>query len=373
MSTGNPTQEFTTQLMVDNIVHELNIFDTLEDILTLKKEWLNLENECDDAFSCYQGFSWCFEYYKNYANDLNNRHSPMPQVITVHRNNCLIMVWPLMKIQTRTGLTLLTTATDPLCQFSNILYDKKHFTEDVGKTVLEHLKKTAACDAISLNNVPSQSILTTAIGEQGIKENSKQQTALLVVKDQNVLNDLESARKKLETYGKVSYTLHEAGSEHFNSLMKKLLELKTQALKSSGAKPGLLDEQATSTMFANLNSTDFFGACLHVLSIDEKPVSIEFGIHSNGKYHSYLDATEMDWAKQEPCRLLLAFIVAWAEKEKINQIDFGLDAPHYKKTLSSEGQILQSCNIPLTASGYLYSKLWKANIRPLLKSLLRSD
>jgi len=132
--------------------------------LNAEKEWLSLETECTEDFTYFQNYNWCIEYYKQFADDLTNKHCPIPQVFVLRRDKKPIMIWPLMRIQSRVGLKILATATEPLGQYANLLFDQTQFDEIIGKRALDLIIKHSKSDLVSLNNYPENSMIDKIIG-----------------------------------------------------------------------------------------------------------------------------------------------------------------------------------------------------------------
>ena len=157
----------------------LECYDNLDSIKTLETDWRRLETSCQEDFTFYQTYNWCVEYYKRFANDLSDKHCPIPQVFVLRSGQFGIMIWPMMLIQSRTGLKILTTATEPLGQYCNLLLDGSVFDETIGHEVLNLILKHTSADSVSFNNYPEGCLIDKIIGEQGIREKSNLESSVL--------------------------------------------------------------------------------------------------------------------------------------------------------------------------------------------------
>jgi len=166
-------------LEVDGSVFTLECYESVSTIYSLEKEWLSLETECTEDFTYFQNYNWCIEYYKQFADDLTNKHCPIPQVFVLRRDKKPIMIWPLMRIQSRVGLKILATATEPLGQYANLLFDQTQFDEIIGKRALDLIIKHSKSDLVSLNNYPENSMIDKIIGTIGIKDKSNFESSIL--------------------------------------------------------------------------------------------------------------------------------------------------------------------------------------------------
>jgi CelD/BcsL family acetyltransferase involved in cellulose biosynthesis len=240
----------------------------LNSINLLQSEWQFLETACPEDFTYYQSFNWCFEYYKQFADDLTDKHCPIPQVFVLRKNNTPAMIWPMMQIQSRTGLKILTSATEPLGQYCNLLFDASNFNEKIGQAVLQAILKNSNSDSVSFNNYPEDCLIEKIIGEQGIRENSNLKSAILDMGqyesweayNQTLSKGQRKERRrnknKLEAQGNLAYEIHRAGSEEYKSLVHSALKMKTQWLVETGRKPGILADECTEDMLCNLKAAN---------------------------------------------------------------------------------------------------------------------
>ncbi len=372
-----------SHLSVDGHAFTLECYDNLNAITSLQTEWQLLESVCLEDFTYYQSFNWCFEYYKQFADDLTDKHCPIPQVFVLRKNNTPVMIWPMMRIQSRTGLKILTSATEPLGQYCNLLFDASSFNEKVGQVVLQVIIENSKSDSISFNNYPVGCLIEKIIGEQGIREKSDLKSAILDMSqyesweayNQTLSKGQRKERRrnknKLETQGTLSYEVYEAGSEEYKSLVTSALRMKTQWLVETGRKQGILADECTNAMFCNpkaVNTGGLNGPLTHALYLDKKPIAIEVCMVHANRYYSYLGAIDWDWKEFGLGKMQMAAAQEWAMNQGIKNFDLSHDPSEYKSSWTNTTHKVISCNIPITYKGYVYSKFWKTYLRPKIKS-----
>lgn len=377
-------------LSVDDMTFELTCYETIVSIQKLEDEWKKLHEICKENFTFFQGFDWCLQYYKQFADDLTDKDCPIPQVFVLRHKDEPIMIWPLMRIHSRIGIKILTTATDPLGQYCNLLCSPSKFNTQIGIKTLKEIMANSKSDTLSLYNVPKDCMVDSIIANKGIKENSQLESSIL---DFEPYEDWDSYTKtlskaqrknrkrsktKLESVGVLDYKIHKAGSDEFKNNVKLALEMKTKWLTETGRKPGLLAEQRTLQMFTDLeagftestlNSEAENSAFIHVLYLDEKPIAIEIGMIKSSHYYSYLGA--IDWAYKDyaPGKVQMEMAQQWAMEKGIQFFDLLHDPSEYKNSWSNKKHPVMNKNIPMSVKGYAYNILWKTYMRPKIKSL----
>lgn len=373
-----------SSLEVDGRMFNLECYETLETIKTIEEDWLALETSCKEDFTYFQNFNWCIEYYKQFADDLTNKHCPIPQVFVLRNNDTPVMIWPLMRIQSRTKLKILTTATEPLGQYANLLFNETYFDVKLGKQVLELIIQHSKSDSVSFNNYPEDSMIDKIIGSKGIKENSNLESSIL---DLSQYHDWEayfqtlskSQRKsrrrdknKLTQLGEISYDVIKAGTDEYKSLVENALDMKKQWLLETGRTPGLLDDKCTRAMLQNLTASSQKqkpSPIAHALKLNGTPIALELGMIKGDRYYSYLGAIDWNYKDFSPGKVQIEMSQEWSMKQDIKYYDLLHDPSDYKTSWSNLTHKVISRNIPITYKGYIYSQLWKTYIRPKLKSV----
>ena len=373
-----------SNLEIEGRVLVLECYDTVEAICTLEDKWLALEATCTEDFTYFQTYNWCIEYYKQFADDINDKHCPIPQVFVLRDGGKPLMIWPLMRIQSRTGLKILTTATEPLGQYANLIFDHSQFDERHGTLVLNLIIEHSKSDSVSFNNYPEKSMLDKIVATRGIKENSNLESSILDLSQYNNWDSYfqtlsktqrKSRRRdknKLTQQGNISYEVIEAGVAQYKTLVEHALDMKKQWLLETGRKPGLLDDKSTRSMLQNLNPSNTIknsGPIVHALKLNGMPVAIELGMIRDNRYYSYLGA--IDWAYKDfsPGKVQMEMSQEWIMNKGIHYFDLLHDPSDYKTSWRNHTHKVISRNIPVTYKGYIYSQLWKTYIRPKLKSV----
>ena len=359
----------------------LECLETVQTICAFEEEWLELEAACKEDFTYFQNYNWCIEYYKQFADDITNKHCPIPQVFVLKQDDKPIMIWPLMRIQSRTGLKILTTATEPLGQYSNLLFDRAKFDASLGKLVLDFIIKHSKSDSLSFNNYPENSIVDKIIGTKGIKENSNLESSILDLKRyenwDSYFQTLSKAQRKsrrrdknkLMAQGDITYDVIKPSADGFEHLVERALDMKKQWLLETGRTSGLLDEKCTREMFKSLKSSSTSGPVVHALKLNGNPIAIELGMIKADRYYSYLGAIDWHYKDLSPGKVQIEMSQEWSMSRGMKYFDLLHDPSDYKTSWSNLKHKVISRNIPVTYKGFIYSQLWKTHIRPKIKKI----
>ncbi len=380
----HPKTRKVSSFSIEGQAYELECLENIPAIAEMEEIWNTLEKKCQEDFSFFQNYNWCYEYYKQFADDLTDKDCPVPQVFVLKQDNNPIMIWPMMLLQSRIGLKILSSASEPLGQYCNLLFNPSKFNLQVGKATLKALKQSNNADTISFNFYPKDSMLEAILSNQGIKENSNFVSSILDITRFKNWDDYYSTltksqrknrkrnKRKLETEGNIKYEVYEAGSKEYVNLIETALRMKIAWLEETGRSTGILGDKCTLKMFKNLKQTKAnqkIGALVHALYLNNKPIAIEMGMIKSRHYYSYLGA--IDWGLRHlgPGKIQMEMAFKWAFDNRIEKFDLFHDPSPYKDSWINCKHPVFSTNIPLTYKGRAYVLLWKTHLRPKLKSI----
>lgn len=360
---------------------ELQCLETLEALDAFEEEWNTLAALHSEGSSCFQTFRWCREYHQQFSKDMTNRHSPLPQIFVLREETRPIMIWPLMKINSRTGLKLLTCSTEPIGKYTAVLHDASSFDETIGQSVLDAIISHANVDCVSINHYPHESTVDKIIGENGYREKSQAKSFRFDLETYTDWNDFQAtnlaSQPKEISHQHMVYDQH---SDEFRSLVDWVISNKINMLKAKGESPGILSEQGFRQMMQSLSlkpvkeancETKTLQIIIHCLYSGTELVRAEIGILHQGCYVSYLSACNHDFQDESCENALLECIQKWAFEHSLKAIDFMYEVNELQKSQSNQSMSLKSTNLPVTLKGKIYAIAWKTYLRPTIKSLLK--
>ena len=162
--------------------YRLDCLTSIEQMGLISNEWKQLERLANQQFIYFQSFDWCYNWCNSFANDEDKNTNPEIKIYTLRKNDELILIWPMMVVNSGSGIKSLTFLTEPLGQYSNIIFNPDQFTLEIGKKVWEFIKKNNAVDVINLDMYPAASLLKQILQNKGFVEKSKKYSSSLNMK-----------------------------------------------------------------------------------------------------------------------------------------------------------------------------------------------
>ncbi|MEM9277647.1 MAG: GNAT family N-acetyltransferase [Pseudomonadota bacterium] len=366
--------------------YELRNYSGIAQISALQKDWRALESVSSEGFDYFQTFDWCHGWCKEFTQqDENNSSSSIPSVYALFANNKAVMIWPLMKVRSRNGLSFLETLSMPLGQYSNLLFEKDFVDAGLARQVWETIKGSSGVDAVSLTNYPANCFMAEVLKDEGVEEIVEQVSSILdfsgIESWESYFASLSKSQrkernrklKKLEAMGSLTFEVHFHDGEMFSELVKTAVDMKREWLRVTSRHSQALFEQESKKFLSALTlldaeSSSGEGPVVQSLNLDGAPIAIELGMLRNRHYYSYLGAINLDWADYSPGKVQIEMSQKWALENGVEKFDFLSDPSDYKKSWSNLWVPVKTRYFSVTARGWLYCSLWKAQLRPLLRN-----
>ena len=370
--------------------YSLHCLTGVGEIQAIREAWKRLEQTNPDPFSYFQSFDWCFQWcLSKLEQDRTDRQTTLCVYVLSHQDS-IVMIWPMMEIKTRIGARILTFLTDPLSQYSNILADHKHVSNEMARKVWNLICKHTNTDAVSIDRYPSESLLEAALHNTGFEEKSYNEASFLDLTEFKTWDDHHASlsrnqrkqrnrrKSKLSKQGELSYEVSYGGSERYIEHLSKALEMKQDWLKNTGRSSSVLAQSDTMNFLASLSGNESGpsgfpeGAVSQALCIDGVPIAIEIGMVMQRHYYSYLGAFDWAWKDYSPGKVQIEEAQKWAKSVGLEKFDFLGDPADYKEQWTGSAHRMRSRSLPKTALGFLYCSVWKSRLRPQLKSVYKN-
>ncbi len=91
----------------------LRCFESLPEISELEAGWQELEEHSCDGFDYFQTFDWCYGWCRSFLSEDNADGMDKPQVYVLSCDERLVLIWPLLKTRSRSGLYFLDEVDAP--------------------------------------------------------------------------------------------------------------------------------------------------------------------------------------------------------------------------------------------------------------------
>ena len=365
----------------------LNCLTSIEQMWLISNEWKHLERLASQQFIYFQSFDWCYNWCNSFANNEDRKKNLEIKIYTLRKNDELILIWPMMIVNSGSGIKSLTFLTEPLGQYSNIIFNPDQLTLEIGEKVWEFIKGNNSVDVINLDMYPASSLLKQILQNKGFIEKSKKYSSSLNMKIIGTWEEYTASlskkrrkqrrqnRNKLVNSGELEYETFYGGEEDYCNFVALALKWKVDWLYKTGRRETALSNQKTTELLSILKGTPATdqsppdGAVLGVLKFNGAPIAIEIGMCLNSRYYSYIGAFDWESRNMSPGKVQMENTQMWAKDAGILSFDYLGDPADYKAAWTNTTDELESKTFPLTMRGLFYSIFWKAYVRPLARKI----
>jgi len=356
----------------------------------IKDEWKHLERTCAEPYTYFQSFDWCYGWCREKENSAASGDELEIRIYTVRREGELAFVMPMMVQKSGPGIKCLTFLTEPLGQYGNVICNRKLLPVTVGNKFWNWLEKNASVDVINLNKHHADSFLADIVGDAGFVENSQKHASVLDLDAFDTWQDYQNSlsaktikkrnrlQRKLENRGQLSFDVHIGGSDEYRENVEQALEFKQVWLRKTGRRAAVLSQDFSKNFLIELpctpqtDKTPPQGAVVCVLKLDGKAIGVEIGMCLNGHYYCYLGSFDWGLKNLSPGKVQMEMSQEWAKSVGVSKFDFLGDPADYMSEWVNNEHLLQSRSISLGVRGYIYSALWKAKVRPAIRSVFNN-
>ena len=384
---GNPVSSAIPVATLVDDGRQLSLYchDKLTEITALKHEWVALEAKSRDGFDYFQTYDWCVGWCNKFISGDKSETAPNPRVYVLRIDDQVAMIWPLMKVQARSGLAFLESLTEPLGQYANVLYDRELVDFGTGRWVWKNIKACCGVDAVSLNHYPENSFVADVIGNEGVDETIQYVSSIfdfsMIDRWEDYIASLNKNQRKqrgrrvrkLEALGDLRFEVYFKESDEFRELVEQAIEMKRLWLIETNRHSQTLFEDTSKSFLSNLGGDSTVqsgeGPVVQVMKLDGKPIAIEIGMLRNRHYYSYLGAIDMEYASYSPGKVQMEMSQKWAYDYGIRMFDFLSDPSDYKKSWTNMQVAMFTRYFPVTHRGRIYCMVWKAQLKPFLRNL----
>ena len=276
--------------------------------------------------------------------------------------------------------------SEPLGQYSNVLFDPDYVDVSVGARVWSEIKASTDADAVALSHYPATGFLADVIGEEGLAESTKYVSSILDFSEISSWEEYSASlsksqrkernrkAKKLKAQGDLTFEVHFYASEQFSDIVQTAIRLKRKWLRETNRHSQALFEEESLQFLSSLGTylpqfEPDEGPVAQVLRLDGVPIAIELGMLKNRHYYSYLGAIDLNWSSFSPGKVQIEMSQKWALEFGIEKFDFLSDPSEYKKSWTNSLVAMNTRFLPISAQGYFYCSLWKAQLKPVLRTI----
>lgn len=339
------------------------------DIAPVAASWRDLETRAGGTQ--FQSYAWCGAWAE--ANAAAGCRI-VPRIVTVWRNDRLVLLWPL--VRRRLGpFRILQTFGEPASQYSDALIERGPEQARWLALAWTQIRALRGIDAIVLKGVRSDAAIAALAGEwngafltrqmaapyAGLQEDGSLGTVHR--RSGRTRNAIKRHLRNLGEHGPVSFT-RLADPEARVAAIDQALRLKHDWLARTAQVSAGYDHPANRAFLRKLAAQPDFMVLR--LGVGAETAAIEAGSVRDGFYWSMVQSYDVRYAAHGPGRLLFQHILANPSEFGIAMLDFLAPAYPHKQEWADGEVAVRDYVIPMRPTGWLVL-LYRRDLRPRLK------
>ncbi len=354
-------------------------------LITSRAGFNALENEWNDLFwragrgsQVFQTFNWSWHWCNHYLDAAAD--GPSLAVLTGRRNGRLTMVWPLIA-ERAAGLSQLSWLGDPVGQYGDVLVEAEAapLLGDAWAFLVRELKP----DLVRLRKVRDDAAIAPLLGDLNAFPAERLQAPYLDLSSAPDFATFErrysprSRRnrrrlgRRLQELGPMAFERCRDG-KHARELAVEAIELKREWLKERGLVSPALTDPRFASFFADvaLGASRPVGCEVTALTCGGEAAAIEITLRCLDRILMHVIVFNMKYEKAGAGVLLLERTIAQAFGSDARFFDLLSPGDGYKLAWADAVMGVTDWVIPLSASGWVFARLYLGLARPALKAAL---
>ncbi len=339
------------------------------DVAALASDWRDLETRAGGTQ--FQSHAWCGAWAE--ANAVAGRRVD-PCIVTVWRNDRLVLLWPLAR-EWHGPFRVLQTFADPASQYSDALVERGPDRDRWVALAWAHIRTLRGIDAIILKCVRSDAAIAALAGARNEAFLTRQMAAPYAsLQDDGSLgtvgrrsgrtrNAIKRHLRNLGEHGPVSFT-RLTDPESRVTAMDQALRFKHDWLTRTAQVSAGYDHPANQAFLRSLAAQPDF--LVLRLGVGAETAAIEAGTVRGGYYWSLVQSYDVRYAAHGPGRMLFQHILAHPAEFGVAVLDFLAPAYPHKQEWADGEVVVRDYVIPMRATGRLVL-LYRRDLRPRLK------
>jgi CelD/BcsL family acetyltransferase involved in cellulose biosynthesis len=356
----------------------LSIVSSLEQLRSLRQDWLNLEQANQIETTVFSSYDWCLTWTETYAGTARLR-TPDLHLVAGYDNDRLVFLFPLMAARFA-GLKILTWLTDPFGQYGDILCEKGQNAKVWINAAASFISRLKDIDLVYLRHIREDSIIAREAGELFTDAQVPEEAPYLDFTQFKSEEDYDARytsvqrkrrkkiRKALEKFGPVNFSTIAAGTEA-DAAMQFALTEKNAWLAERGRMNRVLNcPHHLQFLKALSRKSGNFQLVLSELKAGDKAVSWEIGFRHGKTHFGYITSHLNNLTDLSPGRLHMDLSQRMCLADGMGKFDLMVPSDIHKESWSSAKAMTNDVFLPVSIRGRIVGHLYLRTIRPLLRS-----
>lgn len=354
----------------------LGVVTSVPQVLQLEREWDELYADCHETATVFQSHAWMRQCLLSFG-EVNK-----PCVLTARsREGRLVAVAPLM-IERSLGIPTLRWFGGSLAIYGDVLALP---SVDVGAWLAHAFRELGArrlASCLHLENVRADALVAPFLREGGVVVGRQaapildfERTVSFADWQQGLPNGKRRSRKRrlrnLEASGAVSFEFSKGGPWARHRIGE-LFELKRAWAQSRSVLSRTIGDDAFQALVTELVTGRASEQCrISTLFVDEKPIAIELGFVTGGRYLSYLGAYDRAYQEFSPGTLQIERTLEACFAEGMVSFDLLPPDDAYKAEWANMSVPVVAYALPLSSLGVLQQEIVRLDLVGLAKAGIR--
>jgi CelD/BcsL family acetyltransferase involved in cellulose biosynthesis len=355
--------------------------ESLEAMQAIADHWRGLERRSTAPFVWFQTFDWCQNWVLSHAGPRCR-----PLVFLLWDSGRLAGVWPLMRVQTAIGVTVLRNLGDPHTQYAGMLTESGGLTAAQAQALRTAFMATEGTDTALIGLLPEASPLNAVLPRRTAMAELRNEAAyldlaafgnaeaFLASRSKGQRRSRRRAMSHLSDRGPVELKVLRPGDPDFAPLLHRCIKFKNVWLTQTGRISAGLEYTEHAQFLAGLPRAPVGpdGPYLFAMMAGHSPVAIEIGFLRQGHYYSYIGGFDWSLRNLSPGKMQMEMTVCWLIANGVRSYDLLANPSGYKQDWSNRTLALVGHVVDFTPRGAAYSALWLRRLRPAIKRMFEA-
>jgi CelD/BcsL family acetyltransferase involved in cellulose biosynthesis len=343
---------------------------SLAGLARIAADWIELEQSA--VGSVFQSFAWVSQWCAaNIAKGSTNELL----IVTGYHFNKLVFVWPLMKNHSH-GLRTAEWLTSPSGQYGDVILADGYDCDQWHNAAVNMLRNSGEIDILRLRHVRHGSkfhafAIRNMVGAQNPERAPYMDLTLYASAEEYEARYTSTQRKRrkkirkeLETFGDVSFTRLQGGTETDRAI-DMALDHKIAWLTERGRVNRVLHCPAHRDFLKGLARTNT--AIVSEITVGGKAISWEIGFRFGGTHFAYITSHDNAMTDYSPGRLHMHHSQLLCLADGLKRFDLMIPHDAHKESWATGMVSTDDYFLPLSWRGSLQGYGYLKSIRPLLR------
>lgn len=348
----------------------------------LESDWNDLFARAGRSIHVFQTFNWCWHWCNHFLGPDTAANSARLFVVTARRAGRLVLVWPLVATRTA-GLVRLSFLGEPVTQYGDALVDQVDDKAALLDAAWAFIVARSGADAFHFRRVRADADIAPLLVAKQADISERLQAPFLdltsapdfATYEQRYSTKARKNRRRLlrrfEERAPATLETLTSGTRA-RELAELALLLKRAWLKDRGLVSPALADPRTRAFFASVAEAREHPAGCRVTSLETRgeATAIEIAFDCKGRRAVHVIVFALKYERASPGQLLIDRSVRNCFDSGVQVYDLMTPADAYKLDWADDSTEVCDWTLGLTSKGRLYTRLYLARLRPLLKKAI---